>query len=182
MLNAGQVFAFVTIPSVVTGYSTAPLVTIPVSRPAGSTNEPPIAESQTLTVEPDTPRLINLVVAAVNDPPTFAAGGDLTYPAGTTGVQIEQGWASLISGGPMEMDLVTFALTPSDPGGVLNTITLNAGGTLQIGLTGLSGTATVEVIATDSMGASSAPASFTVTVEADAPDEDLIFANSFEAQ
>ena len=79
----------------------------------------------------------------------------------------------------MEMDLVTFALTPSDPGGVLNTITLNAGGTLQIGLTG---TATVEVIATDSMGASSAPASFTVTVEADEPPEDLIFANSFEAQ
>ncbi|MEE4296585.1 MAG: Ig-like domain-containing protein, partial [Wenzhouxiangella sp.] len=128
------------------------------------------------------PATINLIVAAVNDPPTFAAGGDLTYPASTSGLQTEEGWASLISGGPMEMDAVTFALTPTDPDGVLTSIRLSASGTLEIDLTGTPGTATVQVVATDSMGASSAPVSFTVTVEAEAPEEDLIFSNSFEAQ
>ena len=80
------------------------------------------------------------------------------------------------------MDLVTVALTPTDPDGLLNSITLSAEGTLEIDLTGLSGTATVEAIATDSDGASSAPTNFSVTVEADMPEEDLVFKNGLEEE
>ena len=128
------------------------------------------------------PATVNLIVESVNDPPSFVAGSDLTYPAGTMGMQTEGGWASLISSGPLEMDLVTFALTPTDPDGVLASITLNSEGTLEIDLTGVSGTAMVEAIATDSDGASSAPASFSVTVAAGMPEEDLVFKNGLEEE
>ena len=52
--------------------SAALLVPISVSRPADDPNQPPVAESQTLTVVPDTPRMINLVASdPEGDPLTF---------------------------------------------------------------------------------------------------------------
>lgn len=53
--------------------SSALLATISVVRPTGDPNQPPVAESQTLTVTPDTPRMINLLASDPDgDPLTFA--------------------------------------------------------------------------------------------------------------
>ncbi|GJM11134.1 MAG: hypothetical protein DHS20C11_34100 [Lysobacteraceae bacterium] len=53
--------------------SGALLATITVVRPGGDPNQPPVAESQTLTVTPDTPRMINLLASDPDgDPLTFA--------------------------------------------------------------------------------------------------------------
>ena len=126
------------------------------------------------------PATVTLIVDPVNDPPSFTPGPNLIYPAGSSGTQTEFNWATDILPGPMEMDLVSFALTPTDASGVLQSITLSSSGTLQIVLTGNAGAANVEVVANDSAGASSAASSFTVTLESDVALPDVIFENGFE--
>lgn len=119
------------------------------------------------------PATVTLIINPVNDPPSFTAGPDLDYPAGTVGVQTIIDWASNISPGPLETGPVSFEFTSNDASGVLDAISMTAEGTLEVILSGAAGTARVQVTAVDSEGAISEPADFEVRV-------DVIFDSRFE--
>ena len=127
------------------------------------------------------PATVTLIVNPVNDPPSFTGGVDLIYPAGSSGIQTETGWATTISAGPMEMGMVSFTFMEDDVLGVVTDLSLTSDGTLEITLSGINGIATVEVTAVDDEGAFSAPFAFEVRVGDGIPSGEMIFRNGFEA-
>jgi hypothetical protein len=113
---------------------------------------------------------VTINVAAVNDPPSFTAGPNQTASAGTP-LQTVTGWATNISPGPANESTQTVSFTVSvaaaDMAAFQQQPAVDGAGTLtyQPALVVLvSTTVTVTVTAQDSGGASSAPQTFTITI------------------
>ena len=113
-------------------------ITLAASDPAGAVRTAPLA----LTVTP------------VNDPPTFALGGNPAHAAGTTGAQSRPGFVSQVSAGPGEAaQAVLLAVSElEDAGNVVSDATIAPNGTLTYTLSGASGTARLQVTAQDNGG------------------------------
>lgn len=113
-------------------------ITLAATDPAGAVRTAPLA----LTVTP------------VNDPPTFALGGNPAHPAGTTGAQSRPGFVSQASAGPGE-SAQTVAVTVAELEDAANVVTDAAfapNGTLTYTLTGAGGVARLQVTAQDNGG------------------------------
>jgi VCBS repeat-containing protein len=117
-------------------------------------------------VNSSAPQTFTINVTAVNDPPRFTAGGNVT--ADEDSAPYSAVWATAVSGGPVdESQAVSFAVSNDNnalfsvqpaisPTGVLTfTLTANA-----------NGVAHVSVTASDTEGATTGPVSFTITVNA----------------
>jgi len=113
-------------------------ITLAASDPAGAVRTAPLA----LTVTP------------VNDPPTFALGGNPAHAAGTTGAQSRPGFVSQVSAGPGEAaQAVLLAVSElEDAGNVVSDAALAPNGSLTYTLSGASGTARLQVTAQDNGG------------------------------
>ncbi|MFN9791666.1 MAG: Ig-like domain repeat protein [Pseudomonadota bacterium] len=113
-------------------------ITLAASDPAGAVRTAPLA----LTVTP------------VNDPPTFALGGNPAHAAGTTGAQSRPGFVSQVSAGPGEAaQAVLLAVSElEDAGNVVSDAALAPNGSLTYTLTGASGVARLQVAAEDNGG------------------------------
>ena len=113
-------------------------------------------------------------VRAVNDPPSFAIGTNLTHAAATTGAQNVPGFVTSVNMGPAnEAGQSLAALTAtidSDPNDVLDAIGFDLNGNLGYQLSGRGGTAAISVRARDDGGTTdggndtSAAQTFTITV------------------
>jgi len=126
---------------------------------------------------------VDITVNPVNDPPTFAAGADPDFPAGTSGPQSIANWPENINLGPNETQQAdSYAvITTSDPDSILaGSAAISTGGELTFSLTGASGTAQFEATLTDDGGTAnggddtSSPVAFSITVEP--PEADMVFA------
>ncbi len=122
---------------------------------------------------------VDIMVNPVNDPPTFAAGADPAFPAGTSGGQSIENWPQDIDLGPNEMQQVDSytVITTSDPDSILaGPAAISSGGELTFPLTGASGMAQMEATLTDDGGTTnggddtSAPVAFSITVAEPAAD------------
>src|SRR5579884_1919229 len=121
-------------------------------------------------VDTSAPATFTITVVAVNQPPTFTAGGDVTAleDAGPQSLP----WATAISPGPNEpTQTVSFTVTNSNNALFATQPTIDAGGTLTYtSAANANGSATVTVVAHDDGGTAnggsdtSAPATFTLTV------------------
>ena len=117
-----------------------------------------------------------LTVNAINDRPTLALAGALNYPGGSVGVQSVPAFVTAVSAGPTAdetatQQIVQYAVSEvSDPAGAVVAASLALDGTLSLTLSGLSGSAELQVIATDNGGSDdggapdSLPVSFFVHV------------------
>ena len=122
---------------------------------------------------------VDIMVSPVNDPPTFAAGADPTFPAGTSGVQSIANWPQNIDLGPNEVQQVDSytVITTSDPDSILaGPAAISSDGELTFPLTGASGMAQMEATLTDDGGTTnggddtSSPVAFSITVAEPAAD------------
>jgi len=122
---------------------------------------------------------VNIDVAAVNDQPSFNAGANPVFPAGTSGSQSISNWPQNVDLGPNETQQVdSYTVTTlSDPDGVLSgAAAISVAGELTFSLTGASGTAQLEATLTDDGGTpnggddTSAPVAFSITVADPAAD------------
>ncbi|MGH3079819.1 MAG: beta strand repeat-containing protein [Gaiellaceae bacterium] len=117
-----------------------------------------------------------ITVNAVNDPPSFTGGGNVTV-AEDSGAY-SAGWATAISPGPADESGQTVTFVVSNDNNALFSVqpAIASNGTLSYtSAANANGSATVTVTAQDSAGASSVPQIFTITVTAvnDAPSFDL---------
>ena len=117
-----------------------------------------------------------ITVNAVNDPPSFTGGGNVTV-AEDSGAY-SAGWATAISPGPADESGQTVTFVVSNDNNALFSVqpAIVSNGTLSYtSAANANGSATVTVTAQDSAGASSVPQIFTITVTAvnDAPSFDL---------
>jgi hypothetical protein len=111
---------------------------------------------------------VTITVNAVNDPPSFTAGGSqvvtssLTFITGVTVL----GWAQNISAGPSESQVVTFQVTTDNDGAFGDLPTVSSAGTLSFrpNLRGDVAVVTVTVVADDGAGGQSAAQQFTITI------------------
>ncbi|MEP6688147.1 MAG: Ig-like domain-containing protein [Gemmatimonadales bacterium] len=104
-----------------------------------------------------TPTVVQLTIAAVNDPPAFIAGTDPVAPA-DGGAQVLPGWASAISPGPVDEggQTVTFVVQVVEGAELFAAPpTITAEGTLTFTPAGATGTAQVTVTAKDDGGLAS---------------------------
>lgn len=118
------------------------------------------------------PQTFTIAVLAVNDAPVFTAGADVTVDEDAGAVSVA--WASAISPGPANESAQTVGFVVGNDAPMLFTLppAINAAGTLTFTpAPNASGTSTVTVSARDSLGAESAPVTFTIAVNAvnDAP-------------
>jgi len=122
---------------------------------------------------------VDITVDPVNDAPSFTAGADPAFPAGTSGVQSIGNWPQNVDLGPNETQQVdSYAVTTlSDPGGILSgAAAISTAGELTFLLTGASGTAQFEATLTDDGGTpnggddTSSPVAFSITVADPAAD------------
>ncbi|MBD8526095.1 fibronectin type III domain-containing protein [Pseudomarimonas arenosa] len=96
-----------------------------------------------------------LTVTPVNDPPTASFAGDQALPAGSSGAQSVGGFVSGLSAGPANEGSQTASVEVEvvrDLSGVLQTISVDAGGTLHYTLSGTSGAARIRVTPVDNGG------------------------------
>lgn len=125
----------------------------------------------TLTVSDgtnSTPMTFSVTVNAVNDPPSFVQGGDVTGVAGG-GATTVASWATAISPGPPSENgqSVAFIVVSDNPQMFTKDPTVSETGTLSFTLAKkATGSTLVSVTAIDSGGATSAPQSFTISVSA----------------
>ena len=126
---------------------------------------------------------VNITVDPVNDPPSFAAGADPTFPAGASGVQSIANWPQNIDLGANEVQQVDSytVITTSDPDSILaGPAAISSGGELTFSLTGASGTAQLEATLIDDGGTAnggndtSPPVAFSITVRP--PEAGMVFA------
>jgi VCBS repeat-containing protein len=115
---------------------------------------------------------IAITVNAVNDPPSFTGGGNVTVNEDSGAYSGT--WATAISPGPANESAQTVSFTVTNDNNPLFAVqpAINAAGVLTFTpAANAFGTATVSVTANDSGGASSAAQSFTITVSGvnDAP-------------
>lgn len=99
---------------------------------------------------------VTLTVNLVNQPPTFTLESNPIWPAGTSGLKTESGFAQVTSFGPPNESgqsvLAWHVTVTSDPGGVTNGLQIQNDGTLIYSLTGQSGTAVITVTCQDNGG------------------------------
>lgn len=108
------------------------------------------------------PTTVTITVTAVNDPPTFAKGGNVVVTDDSGSFTAP--WASSISPGPLENEAVTFTASTNNNALFNAPPHIDASGTLSFSTSvGHYGSALVTVTARDAAGALSAPATFTVT-------------------
>ena len=101
------------------------------------------------------PSSLSIDVQAVNDAPSFQNNGSVNFPQGGRGPIENAGWATSISAGPADESsqvLAFFTQVTSDPDGVLNSVSVEPDGDLQLDLTSEGGTASVEVTLMDDGG------------------------------
>lgn len=114
------------------------------------------------------PVRVGINVLAVDDPPTFTAGPNLTVPA-DAGPQTFSGWATFLDAGPGEYSaaLGFVVLSNDHPDLFRAPPELNPAGTLTFAPNGLPGAAALSVVLRDgaagTTGAESRPWEFTVT-------------------
>lgn len=117
---------------------------------------------------------VTITVDPVNDAPSFDAGADPVFAAGTSGPQAISSWPQNVDLGPNETQQIdSFAVvTISDPDSVLSSAAaISAAGELTFALSGNSGTALLEATLTDDGGTAnggddtSAAVAFSITVE-----------------
>jgi len=122
---------------------------------------------------------VDITIDPVNDAPSFTAGADPAFPAGTSGLQSIGNWPQNVDLGPNETQQVdSYAVTTlSDPGGILSgAAAISTAGELTFLLTGASGTAQFEATLTDDGGTpnggndTSSPVAFSITVADPAAD------------
>lgn len=115
--------------------------------------------------------VITVTIAAINDAPSFAKGGDQTVDE-DAGAQNVPGWASAISVGAGEADTPVFAITGNTNPGLFSSLpAVAANGTLTYTpAANANGSATIDVTLSDG-ALTTAAQSFTITVTAvdDAP-------------
>jgi hypothetical protein len=123
-------------------------------------------------IDASPPKSFTITVGAVNDPPTFTAGGDQTVVS-LTGAQTVPGWATSIQPGPSDeaAQSVGFIVTNDNPGLFAAQPAVSANGTLTFTPTLLAiGAATVTVRAVDNGGTAnggadtSAPRTFVISI------------------
>ncbi|MEO6689770.1 MAG: Ig-like domain repeat protein [Dokdonella sp.] len=117
-----------------------------------------------------------ITVGAVNDPPSFALATIAGWPAGTSGAQVQSGFASVTSMGAANESSqgvqAWHVRTISDSNGVANSMSIALDGTLAYTLSGHAGSATFGLILQDDGGTanggndSSPEQTFTITVAA----------------
>jgi hypothetical protein len=94
-----------------------------------------------------------LTVRAINDPPSFTMGTDITTSRATI-TRSYASWATSISPGPANesSQSVVFVLTPSNPALFSTQPSVNTSGTLTFKPSGVAGTTTVLIYAKDNGG------------------------------
>ena len=127
----------------------------------------------------------DVIVAAVNDAPSFTVTGNLTNVSGVSGVRTIPNFVASINFGPGEgtQTVLTYSTSEvSDPNNILTGPAIAVNGTLTYTLTGAAtGVATIRGILQDSGGTanggtdSSVPVEFTVTLV-----PNVVFGNGFE--
>ncbi|MGN6187148.1 MAG: beta strand repeat-containing protein, partial [Thermoanaerobaculia bacterium] len=95
-----------------------------------------------------------ITVNAVNDAPSFVKGADLSYGAGTTGLQTVSGWATSISAGPADESAQTLTFSVALRGASIFTGTpaIASNGTFTFTLNGTTGLAYLDVRLSDNGG------------------------------
>jgi uncharacterized repeat protein (TIGR01451 family) len=119
----------------------------------------------------------DVVVAAVNDAPSFTILGNRSHAAGAVGAQNVPAFVTATNFGPGENAQTVLGYTvteQSDPNGIVSGAAIAANGTLTYTLSGQGGTATIRAVLQDSGGTAnggvdaSAPVDFTITAIAGA--------------
>ena len=121
------------------------------------------------------PQTFHISIPAVNDPPTFTKGADVTVDE-DSGAKTVAGWATGISKGPANesSQTLTFTATPDDPSLFAAGPDISASGTLTFTpAANAEGSTNVDVVLMDDGGGTdtSSTQSFTITIDAvnDAP-------------
>lgn len=118
----------------------------------------------------------DVVVAPINDAPTFTLQGNRNHFTGTTGLQTVAGYVTGVNLGPSEgsQTVVGYTVTEfSDTSNILSGAAIAPNGTLTYTLSGASGSATIRVTMQDSGGTTgggvdtSAPVDFVIAVVGD---------------
>lgn len=111
---------------------------------------------------------VTVTVTPVNDPPSFAKGGDEVVSALLVAIPgvTRDNWASQISAGLNEPQTVTFLVSTDNDGAFAELPEVSSSGALSYKPNGRLDTVvvTVTVTAQDSAGATSAPQTFTITI------------------
>ncbi|MCC6417524.1 MAG: proprotein convertase P-domain-containing protein [Gemmataceae bacterium] len=111
------------------------------------------------------PQTFTITLTPVNDAPIFTPGGNVRagQDAGTVTVQ----WATNVQGGPNDEagQAVTFLVTNDNPALFDVEPTIAPNGVLTFTVSGISGTATVTVVAQDPDGTVSDPITFTIAIQ-----------------
>lgn len=119
-----------------------------------------------------------IAVAAVNDPPRFSIASSPTLPAGSSGAQTRDGFASVTAYGPPDeanQHVLAWIVRPlADPQGIASDVSIALDGTLHFTLSGAAGSASFGVRLQDNGGTAdggndtSPEQVFTITVAAGA--------------
>lgn len=111
------------------------------------------------------PQTFTITLTPVNDAPSFIPGGNVQVGQDAGAVTVQ--WATNVQGGPNDEagQAVTFLVTNDNPALFDVEPTIAPNGVLTFTVSGISGTATVTVVAQDPDGTVSDPITFTIAIQ-----------------